>query len=137
MSEPLALVTGATRGIGRAVCERLIAAGRKVIATGRDGARLALAQQQSSLGHIDRARAVLASIAPDSPYAGAARSMEAWIYLDAGDEERAARYAIEASRAGEASRGFAVTCLSNCGPNGAQLNHAVTQWALEHYLGLA
>ena len=34
------------------------------------------------------------------------------------------------------SRGFAVTCLSNCGPNGSQLNHAVTQWALEHYLGL-
>jgi len=34
------------------------------------------------------------------------------------------------------SRGFAVTCLSNCGPNGAQLNHAVTTWALEHYLGV-
>ena len=34
------------------------------------------------------------------------------------------------------SRGFGVTCLSNCGPNGAQLNHAVTTWALEHYLGL-
>lgn len=33
-------------------------------------------------------------------------------------------------------RGFAVTSLSNCGPNGAQLNHAVTAWALEHYLGL-
>jgi CubicO group peptidase (beta-lactamase class C family) len=34
------------------------------------------------------------------------------------------------------SRGFGVTCLSNCGPNGSQLNHAVTEWALEHYLGL-
>jgi CubicO group peptidase (beta-lactamase class C family) len=34
------------------------------------------------------------------------------------------------------SRGFAVTCLSNCGPNGSQLNHLVTQWALQHYLGL-
>jgi CubicO group peptidase (beta-lactamase class C family) len=34
------------------------------------------------------------------------------------------------------SRGFAVTCLSNCGPNGAQLNRAVTVWALEHYLGI-
>lgn len=34
------------------------------------------------------------------------------------------------------SRGFAVTCLSNCGPNGPQLNHAVTKWALEHYLGI-
>lgn len=66
---------------------------------GFDGARLALAQQQSSLGHIDRARAVLANIAPDSPYAGAARSMEAWIYLDAGDEERA----LELARANAAS----------------------------------
>ena len=34
------------------------------------------------------------------------------------------------------SRGFAVTCLSNCGPNGPQLNQAVAKWALEHYLGL-
>ncbi|MCW2605904.1 MAG: beta-lactamase, partial [Frankiales bacterium] len=34
------------------------------------------------------------------------------------------------------SRSFAVTCLSNCGPNGPQLNHAVTTWALEHFLGL-
>lgn len=34
------------------------------------------------------------------------------------------------------SRGFAVTCLSNCGPNGSQLNNAVTKWALEHFLGL-
>jgi NAD(P)-dependent dehydrogenase (short-subunit alcohol dehydrogenase family) len=41
MSERLALVTGATRGIGRAVCEALVAAGRRVVATGRDPARLA------------------------------------------------------------------------------------------------
>lgn len=34
------------------------------------------------------------------------------------------------------SRGFAVTCLSNSGPNGPQLNDAVVKWALEHYLGL-
>ncbi len=34
------------------------------------------------------------------------------------------------------SRGFAVTCLTNCGPNGPQLYQAVTTWALEHYLGL-
>jgi NAD(P)-dependent dehydrogenase (short-subunit alcohol dehydrogenase family) len=39
-AEALALVTGATRGIGLAVCESLLAAGRKVIATGRDSARL-------------------------------------------------------------------------------------------------
>ena len=34
------------------------------------------------------------------------------------------------------SRGFAVTCLSNSGPNGPQLNDAVKKWALEHYLGV-
>lgn len=36
----LALVTGATRGIGRAICDALIAAGRTVIASGRDAAAL-------------------------------------------------------------------------------------------------
>jgi NAD(P)-dependent dehydrogenase (short-subunit alcohol dehydrogenase family) len=39
-TEALALVTGATRGIGLAVCETLIASGRKVVATGRDARRL-------------------------------------------------------------------------------------------------
>ena len=33
-------------------------------------------------------------------------------------------------------RGFAVTSLSNCGPNGPQLNKAITAWALEHFLGV-
>ncbi len=33
-------------------------------------------------------------------------------------------------------RGFAVTSLTNCGPNGPQLNRKIVQWALEHYLGL-
>lgn len=33
-------------------------------------------------------------------------------------------------------RGFAVTSLANCGPNGSELNHRVVAWALENYLGL-
>jgi CubicO group peptidase (beta-lactamase class C family) len=33
-------------------------------------------------------------------------------------------------------RNFAVTSLSNCGPNGPQLNHRLVKWALEHYLGV-
>lgn len=33
-------------------------------------------------------------------------------------------------------RGFAVTSLSNCGPNGPQLNKSITAWALEHFVGL-
>lgn len=33
-------------------------------------------------------------------------------------------------------RGFAVISMSNCGPNGSQLNDLVCDWALEHYLGV-
>ena len=40
-SLPCALVTGATRGIGRAVVELLVARGRRVVACARDGAALA------------------------------------------------------------------------------------------------
>jgi Flp pilus assembly protein TadD len=53
---------------------------------GFDGARLALAQQQSELGHIDRARALLAEIDPASPYALSARILESWMIHDNGDE---------------------------------------------------
>lgn len=34
------------------------------------------------------------------------------------------------------ARNFAVISMANCGPNGPQLNTALTTWALEHYLGL-
>ncbi len=34
-------------------------------------------------------------------------------------------------------RGFAFTSMSNCGPNGPQLNHALQTWALGHYLGIS
>ena len=33
-------------------------------------------------------------------------------------------------------RDFGVISMTNCGPNGPQLNHKVVAWALEHYLGL-
>jgi NAD(P)-dependent dehydrogenase (short-subunit alcohol dehydrogenase family) len=39
-TQRVALVTGATRGIGRAVCGALLSAGRRVVATGRDSAQL-------------------------------------------------------------------------------------------------
>ncbi|MGE0739939.1 MAG: tetratricopeptide repeat protein [Hyphomonadaceae bacterium] len=54
-----------------------------------DGARLAFAQQQASLGHTDIAREILAEVSPDSPYSGSARIMEAWALLDAGREDEA------------------------------------------------
>lgn len=33
-------------------------------------------------------------------------------------------------------RDFAITVLTNCGPNGGQLNEELTRWALEAYLGV-
>ena len=33
-------------------------------------------------------------------------------------------------------RNFAFTSLTNCGPNGSQLNKELATWALEHYLGI-
>ena len=56
---------------------------------GFDGARLAFAQQQSRLGHIDVARRTLAEIGPQSDYAASARMMEAWVLLDSGAQEEA------------------------------------------------
>jgi 3-oxoacyl-[acyl-carrier protein] reductase len=43
---PVVLVTGGTRGIGRAVCSALLAAGRRVVASGRDCAALAELEQR-------------------------------------------------------------------------------------------
>ena len=33
-------------------------------------------------------------------------------------------------------RNFGVISMTNCGPNGPQLNHKIVRWAREHYLGL-
>ncbi len=33
-------------------------------------------------------------------------------------------------------RGFAIISMTNCGPNGPQLNDKLSKWAFEHYLGL-
>lgn len=52
-----------------------------------DGARLALAQQQSELGHIDLARRALGEIHASSPYAASARVLEAWMVFDSGDKD--------------------------------------------------
>ena len=34
-------------------------------------------------------------------------------------------------------RGFALISMTNCGPNGSQLNSLLEKWALEHFLGIA
>jgi tetratricopeptide (TPR) repeat protein len=54
-----------------------------------DGARIAFAQQQAALGHVALARETLAGVSEASPYHGTARIMDAWVLLDAGDEEGA------------------------------------------------
>ena len=33
-------------------------------------------------------------------------------------------------------RGFALISMTNCGPNGSQLNNLLEKWAFEHYLGI-
>jgi hypothetical protein len=33
-------------------------------------------------------------------------------------------------------RGFALVSMTNCGPNGSQLNNLLEKWAFEHYLGI-
>ncbi len=35
------------------------------------------------------------------------------------------------------SRNFAVISMANCGPNGSELNHLLSKWSFEHYLGLS
>ncbi len=52
-----------------------------------DGARLALAQQQSDLGHLDLARRMLSEVRTDSPYSASARTLEAWMVYDSGDKD--------------------------------------------------
>lgn len=54
-----------------------------------DSARIAFAQQQSDLGHVELARTTLQRVAPNSPYADAARLLEAWILFDSGAESEA------------------------------------------------
>lgn len=66
-----------------------------------DGARLALAQQQSELGHIAIARRVLSEVAPSSPYSVSARTLEAWILYDNGDQEGGIAIAREVAATGD------------------------------------
>ena len=66
-----------------------------------DGARLALAQQQSELGHIAVARRVLSEVAPNSPYRTSARTLEAWIIYDSGDKAGGIAIAEEAASSGD------------------------------------
>lgn len=66
-----------------------------------DGARIAFAQQQTTLGHTALARQTLAGVAATSPYAGTAQIMDAWVLLDAGDSEGALTLARANADAGD------------------------------------
>lgn len=68
---------------------------------GFDGARLALAQQQSELGHIEGARRVLREVSVASPYSASARTLEAWIVYDSGDREGGVTIAREVAATGD------------------------------------
>lgn len=66
-----------------------------------DGARIAFAQQQARLGHTQTARAMLARVPADSPYASNARVIEAWAVLESGDEAEALAIATAAAAGGD------------------------------------
>jgi len=73
-----------------------------ILDPGFDGARLAMAQQQAELGHIDVARRVVGEINPASPYAASAQTLEAWIVFDSGDKDGGIALAREAAAGGDA-----------------------------------
>ncbi len=54
-----------------------------------DTARLAFADAQSKLGHVDAARRVLANVRPDSVYAPNARVLDAWVLFREGRRDEA------------------------------------------------
>lgn len=67
-----------------------------------DAARLAFAQAQSTLGNVELARASLNGVGSNSPYAGSARMMEAWVLLGAEREDEALSVARAAADNGAA-----------------------------------
>lgn len=67
-----------------------------------DGARIAFAQQQSQLGRYDIARRTLADVASDSPYASAARVMDAAVLLDSDEPDQALALARVNAEGGDA-----------------------------------
>ena len=67
-----------------------------------DGARLALAQQQSELGHIATARRVLGEVSTSSAYNASARTLEAWIIYDSGDKDTGIALAQSVADTGDA-----------------------------------
>ncbi len=69
---------------------------------GFDGARLAMAQQQAELGHIDVARRIIAGVTPSSPYVSSARTLEAWIVYDNGDKDGGIALARAVASSGDA-----------------------------------
>lgn len=66
-----------------------------------DAAHLMFAQVQSALGHPDLARTAVARIPSTSPYASAARVMEAWTLVDEGRSDEALATARAAGEAGD------------------------------------
>jgi 3-oxoacyl-[acyl-carrier protein] reductase len=88
LSDRVALVTGATRGIGEAVARALVGAGAAVVATGRDGAAAAAAAERiaaaSGGGRLDRVVGVAADVRDAAAMRGAvATALERFGRLDA------------------------------------------------------
>ncbi len=67
-----------------------------------DGARLTFAQMHARLGHASLARAAYADIGAASPYASAARVLDAWVVFDGGRHDEAIALLRTAADSGDA-----------------------------------
>lgn len=74
------LITGASRGLGRAVAERLVAEGARVVISGRELAALESLQEQWGRGHVEPV--VGDNADPDTPGRLVAAALERWGRVD-------------------------------------------------------
>jgi tetratricopeptide (TPR) repeat protein len=66
-----------------------------------DAARVAIAEEQSRLGHLDLALQMLNSIPATSDYASSARAMEMWTLIDQGKNDQAVSLAEQSAASGD------------------------------------
>ena len=158
IDSPIAVVTGASRGIGRAIALRLSAEGRTVVAVGRDAAALeAVAAQARAEGHAILPRIVeledrMAARALIRDVESSLGAVDALVncaginisrpFLEITDDEWDRSFAVnlhsvfaitqEALRAMvERRRGAVVTVSSVLGLIAGPLPYSATKWALE------